>query len=742
MLKKAKADLAKSGISVEEAEYMEMFSVKDASKICDDFQAEPALVIPYVDPWTDGFMEYERDGEIQDFMRVRYYKETPTVQGFTTERKKQRYSQPQDSGLFPYFPIVDTFDWVEIAEDVDIPIIIVEGEKKAACGCLMGLPTIGIGGVYNFARDGELLPHLKNIEWEDRDLYIAFDNDIKTNNKIVVAESRLATEMSIKHGANVKMVRFPDKPDGDKVGLDDFYMWQGEDAFIELLRKAPDMRGIDKAVLALNRNLAWIEKEGMALETSTNTWIKKDNLKSGSKYSSETIQTVGQDDKIKTISVATAWLTHPLARRYSDVIFCPSTEEKAVMLENGAVAYNLYQGLKPIPGDVEPFFKLYDYMMSKTDEFDHDLIWKLMAYKVQNLDKKINLALVLLGSQGGGKTLLGDIFAGVVSPYDVVIGSDELDSPYNGWMEQALVVVMNEAKAYKLTLHQDKMKKLVTDPKQRMNEKYRVGRQIETNFLMVFTSNERSAGAFPDDDRRFIVLDCPGRHEDGDDFYRSIWEWYHNDGPKKLLNFFLNYDLKGWEPPHKAPETREKIMAREEAMQPIEKIGKRIVNGDIQDNVIERWILSALDWANSEEADRTASSMALAARIRSYGAHLPIRDIVTAAELEMLMPAIATELSMGRTQSGMTANNISKMLRQLGVPYLKCKEDLRGFKWKGQKEQYLVIANLEKYKDPISQKEFEDIMTSAKTVAQRNRMKKEKEARKRTRSKSKRKLDK
>ncbi|MEE8208188.1 MAG: hypothetical protein V3T88_04425, partial [Nitrosomonadaceae bacterium] len=90
MLKVAKADLKKSSITPDEAEYAEMYSVKDASTGCDDFKDCPALVIPYVDPWTDDFITYECGGEQLPFSRVRYYYDEPKSKGFGKPKKQLR----------------------------------------------------------------------------------------------------------------------------------------------------------------------------------------------------------------------------------------------------------------------------------------------------------------------------------------------------------------------------------------------------------------------------------------------------------------------------------------------------------------------------------------------------------------------------------------------------------------------------------------------------------------------------
>jgi hypothetical protein len=216
MLKVCREDLERSGISVKEAEEAGMFSVEDASTIFEEFKAIPALVIPYIDPWTDDLLTFTRDKEDWEFCRVRYFGKEDSKQSFK-KKKNIRYGQPKDSGVHPYYPIVPTFSWDEIANDPSIPILITEGEKKALAGCLAGIPTVGLGGVFNFSHDGELLPEMEWVEWKGRTVYLCYDSDAADNIQIQVAEGRLATELGTKRHANVFLVRLPELPGGAKM---------------------------------------------------------------------------------------------------------------------------------------------------------------------------------------------------------------------------------------------------------------------------------------------------------------------------------------------------------------------------------------------------------------------------------------------------------------------------------------------------------------------------------------------
>ena len=94
MLKLADAKVESSGLTPQQAVALGMYSIDSAVSLGENFNAGPALVIPYYNligkPLLDATIP---------FFRVRYLEDN--VKGFT---KKQRYSQPLKSGAHAYFP--------------------------------------------------------------------------------------------------------------------------------------------------------------------------------------------------------------------------------------------------------------------------------------------------------------------------------------------------------------------------------------------------------------------------------------------------------------------------------------------------------------------------------------------------------------------------------------------------------------------------------------------------------------
>lgn len=684
----AEGYLSERGISIAAAEAAGMYFAESAKDVNDDFQDLPAIVIPY---WG-----------VEGFARVRYLAEPPRKRSFV-KHKTQRYAQPKDSGVYAYFPQCEEIDWTEVIEDVETPIVITEGEIKSLRACLCGIPTIGLGGVYNFMRGDNLLPELDAISFDGRSVYILFDSDAVSNTSIQAAEGRLATELSLKRGADVFLARIPKLPGQDKTGLDDLYVAKGADAIFKVLEKAPQMRKLDAAVLGLNKSVAWIEREGLVYDTDANEWIKKHDFTSGSKYSAlEVLVPTLKGTGLKRLSVAGEFLVHPLARRYSDVVFRPDTQDKTINTPSG-LSLNLWRGWDADEGDVEPFLDLSAFLFSELPDDQQDLALRLIAYKAQNPGEKIPLALVLLGTQGCGKSFWSQIVREAFAPYGVSVNPRALVSDFNGWTEKSLIAVLDEARGVDVSKGAETLKSLISETKTYMNEKYRQARQIDSYTMYILTSNDRRVGSYSTDDRRMFVVSCPPKREKA--FYDRIRSWRDDNGPKKLLGWLLDLDLEGWRPPAAAPMTAEKYMAYMESLTPIQRLAEDMLTSD--DNVVKSWIDSALMWANQAVADERHA--ARAKDIKDAMGRIQIRPFYTPEELTMMFPAIAAQLH-GHKASTNVAGEISRQLRECGIPHLQNTDDPKGFRWRGMLRQYLIVSKQDDWPKKMSQDEFDRAM--------------------------------
>lgn len=707
-------DLARSGISETDATRAAMFSVDTAQQIYPEFENLPALVLPYYDPQTLTPMVFERDGKQMPFARIRYTKE-PIAKVTFAKKKMQRYGQPINSGVFPYFPCGTAVNWLEVLTG-NGPIVITEGEKKALAGCLAGLPTIGLGGVFNFLSDGGLLPALDKASWKKRAVYILFDSDAAENPTIQAAEGRLASLLSQKRRAKVHVVRLPQTGDG-KCGLDDFIVEQGRDALFDLLEATPQIRKIDAAVLAMNEDVCWIENEGKVYDMSARIFIEKGNFQQGSKYSTRTvIQPTVKGDGVKEVSVASKWLSHPHAQRYDGVMFDPTSTD-SVVEHNGSKRLNLWRGWDPVEGPVDEFLKLNNYLFSNLPPSQRDLCFKLLVYKFQNPGKKIPLAPVFIGSQGSGKSLWCRCMMEAAGEYGQTISSDAILSNYNGYLEKSLVCVINEAKPEHVSKGAENLREMISEKTAYLNIKYRKQERISTYTTYLITANKREVADYEGDDRRMIVVDAPPMHPDKREFYGPIFDWLEGGGAKHLLHYMLSYDLEGWTPPAHAPLTREKYLARLENMTAVERIAEDMQTAD--QNQIGMWIHAGLLSTKVDELSQDANKAQRAREAQQALSRIQIRPFYTPTELAAIFPMVAEQFYNDKRVKN-AAGHISKVLRENGIRTIDNKDDVRGFRDPHTRRftQYLVIADPQDWPKAVTENEMERLLAQFPTYFQ------------------------
>jgi hypothetical protein len=108
----------------------------------------------------------------------------------------------------------------------DGDLFVTEGIKKSDALTSRGLPTVGITGVWNWQREGELLPCWEHVGLEGRRVYVVFDSDVMAKENVQLACERLVAALE-ECEADVRVVYLPDGEEGEKVGVDDYLIAGG-----------------------------------------------------------------------------------------------------------------------------------------------------------------------------------------------------------------------------------------------------------------------------------------------------------------------------------------------------------------------------------------------------------------------------------------------------------------------------------------------------------------------------------
>jgi len=114
----------------------------------------------------------------------------------------------------------------EDLDDPSVPVFITEGIKKGDALASAGACAIALLGVYNWRGTNEKGGTVALADWElvalnGRTVYICYDSDILDKPMVKQAMERLAAFL-VARKAEVRVVRLPSGPKGQKVGVDDF----------------------------------------------------------------------------------------------------------------------------------------------------------------------------------------------------------------------------------------------------------------------------------------------------------------------------------------------------------------------------------------------------------------------------------------------------------------------------------------------------------------------------------------
>lgn len=688
----------------------------------------PGVVIPYFN--ADRTPVLLDDGT--PFRRMRRLGVVP--------KSEAKYLQGKRTGVHAYLcPFVP---WPELMNDTAVPLVITEGEAKAIAASAQGYPTIAIGGVYNF-RDGvtkALLPELDGFNWAGRIVYLCFDSDVMTNPQVLDALRLLRVELSTKRHADVRIVYLPSESlgfdlDGKplpsaKQGLDDYLLRHGAIEFGRLMDAAKAMSNDDRVVDQINEAMSIIDSEQNYYDEQQDLFMDRAFLNSSSRFAHLEMSQHHQNSKGQLIEKKTpameAWMKHPNARRYRDIVFRPGAP-RVIVGERG-MSLNLFDGLTAREGDVSKFLSLTEFIFSDTEPELQDFAMKLIAYKAQNPGVKVPIALFFVGTKGSGKSLWCKMVKRAFEPHSTIMEGKMLKGDYNDWAYRKLLILIDEVEPRIMDENAAFLRFMVAEGEMQLNMKYRAAQKAENLGLYLFTTNYQEAASFPADERRYFVVGAPDKREDEEAkaWYNSSHEWANSDecGPA-LMHYLQNYDLKGWSPPTTAPMTAARYVSYVEGLDPIAALAERIKTADA--NVVRLWLQSSVDWAHETKMNMPANApQYLHQRIQQIETLLPsfpIRPFYSMSEIGLIFPALGEQLMGNRATKLKTYSpeQISSGLRTHGIRMLRNAEPgVSGFVMNGKREPFLIVADVNNkvWQKPLTQAQFNVIIDQCPTFGQ------------------------
>ena len=511
--------------------------------------------IPYLDP---------RTGKETGFYRLRYLEDTRTSWQRLSGEKPMRYIQPGRTLNEVYFAPKSLLaaEWRDLLGTADAPLLITEGELKAACACLHGLPTLGLGGVWCFKSTkagAHLLPQLQEIEWVGRTVYICYDSDAATNTDVLAAESALAHQLT-QCGALVYIARLPPLSDGRKCGLDDWLMARaevgshspGEDLQARVLAHAYPYTEAS-ALHEMNTQVVYVANPGFVYDRARALKMRPSDFTAhqyANRFYYQTVTGANGAQSLKKVSTASAWIQWAHRAELEKLEFSPGEPE---ITERGTL--NTWTGwtVEPQKGDVGPWLELMEHLFADDLE-ERRWFERWCAYPLQHPGAKMATAALIWGiTHGSGKTMVGHTLMRIYGEHAVEIHDTDLEDDRNEWAADRQFVLCDDIVAKGDRKLMRRLMTLITQQWIRLNPKFIPSYSITAHDNYYYTANEPDTFYMDDGDRRFFIYETrAGKFAN----YKEYVRWRESpEGIAALFHYLLHLPMGDFDPQAPAPET-------------------------------------------------------------------------------------------------------------------------------------------------------------------------------------------
>lgn len=263
--------------------------------------------------------------------------------------------------------------------------------------------------------------------------------------------------------------------------------------------------------------------------------------------------------------------------------FRPETGSGNIINHEGKTMINTYVPIETnsSPGDAGPFLDLISRILPNPD--DQLILLAYCAALVQYPGTKFQWSVVLQGTQGNGKSFIGRALSYCVGEkYTHYPNAQDIGSKFNGWLQNKLLIVIEELYVADRRDMMESLKPLITDDRIEIQSKGvdQVTGDNRANFLM--NTNHRDGIIKTTGDRRFCVMFCAqqeyvhlARGGMNGNYFPDLYDWFRNGGNQIINNYLSNYDIPDELNPakycHRAPASSSTSEVLAASMGPIEQ---------------------------------------------------------------------------------------------------------------------------------------------------------------------------
>ena len=249
----------------------------------------------------------------------------------------------------------------------------------------------------------------------------------------------------------------------------------------------------------------------------------------------------GFDSKGNPIAIPLGkwWLDHAARLQYKSIAFAPGEEVEGV--------YNLWRGfaVEPHPGDKHKRFleHLAEHVCGGIAAH-YDYLIKWMARTVQQPATQGEVAIVLRGRKGSGKSSAARIFGALFGRhYWAVSNAHHIVGNFNGHLRDCVVLFGDEAFWAGDRKHESVLKALITEDTI-VVERKGVDSEVAPNYVhLMLASNAEWVVPAAQDERRFMVLDVAATKMQDKTYFGALNADIESGGLSNLLHELQTIDI-------------------------------------------------------------------------------------------------------------------------------------------------------------------------------------------------------
>ncbi|MFT8246363.1 DUF5906 domain-containing protein [Roseomonas sp. BN140053] len=239
------------------------------------------------------------------------------------------------------------------------------------------------------------------------------------------------------------------------------------------------------------------------------------------------------------------WMKAAERRTADGITFAPGEPE---MVGN---SLNLWRGWGVQPSEAGSCERFRSHLLEVVCGGDRGVfryLWGWLADLVQNAARKPEVAVVLRGGKGTGKSIVGDYLMPILGPARVVVSQKEhFVGRFNASLRGALLVQVEEAFWAGDKAAEGALKHLITAPEITLELKGVDPVPIRSCARFLFTSNEEWVVPATSDERRYLVLDVSSARRGDRQYFSDLLAERDGGGAAHLLWELQHEDLSAFD---------------------------------------------------------------------------------------------------------------------------------------------------------------------------------------------------